>query len=103
MGAETGAAVAWGKHGAATVQVKLRSGQRIKAEPDALITCSQNVEVGAAMAGLAKGDKNRGHRAGALEIVDIERGLDDAVEARHVFSPWSRAGGAGRRAGRPLG
>ena len=36
--------------------------------PDAFAGTDARIEVGAAMAGLAKGDKNRGHRAGALAI-----------------------------------
>ena len=45
-----------GKAGAATARVRLRPGECVKAEPDALITSSEGVELGAAMdAGLLSG------------------------------------------------
>ena len=40
--------------------------------PDAFADTDARIEVGAAMAGLAKGDKNRGHRACALMVRDLE-------------------------------
>ena len=45
-----------GKAGAATAHVKLRPGERIKAEPDALITMSSSIDLGAKMdAGILTG------------------------------------------------
>jgi uncharacterized protein (TIGR00266 family) len=45
-----------GKGGAATAKVTMSRGQRIKAEPDALITMSENIELGAKMdAGVVSG------------------------------------------------
>ena len=45
-----------GKNGAAAAKVRLQRGARVKAEPDALITMSQHVEIGADMdAGLVSG------------------------------------------------
>ena len=45
-----------GKGGAAVARVELRRGQSVKAEPDALITMSQHVELGANMdAGVMRG------------------------------------------------